>query len=185
MGHCPSCENPDAISLCFAYFSSLAAAASSWHHILPLPGPGREKASFPTMFCWAWTNQVSDWMLGVDWLIPKMPTTSLSIIVRGRVVQAVWLLSNRAYPWTGWCVYPTWSQWRNEAKEWDTRRSAQEERQVNVDYRTTCKSLNKEPSLELEWATRDGCLWSFLWFSEANKGKMRWYFSKGAICLLL
>lgn len=106
MGHCPSCENPDAISLCFAYFSSLVAAASSWHYILPLPGPGREKASFTTMFCWAWTNQVSDWMLGIDWLIPKMQTTSLSIIVHGRVAQAVWLLSNRAYLWTGWWVYP-------------------------------------------------------------------------------
>lgn len=92
-GHCPSCENPDAISLCFAYFSSLVAAASSWHYILRLPGPAREKASFPTIVCWAWTNQVSDWMLGVDWLIPKTHTTSLSVIVLRRGVQTVWLMS--------------------------------------------------------------------------------------------
>lgn len=104
MGHCPSCENPDAISLCFAYFSSLVAAASSWHYILRLPGPAREKASFPTIVCWAWTNQVSDWMLGVDWLIPKTHTTSLSVVVLRRVVQTVWFMSNRACLSVDWLV---------------------------------------------------------------------------------
>lgn len=80
IGPCPPwCHLSFSLSL--AHFSFLVTAASSWHYILPLSQWGREKASLSTMVSWAWTNQVTVWMSGIDWFMPGTQPTSLPIIV--------------------------------------------------------------------------------------------------------